>query len=89
MALYVLGDTHLSLGASKPMDVFPGWNGYVERLERNWRKLIKPEDTIVLAGDISWAMRLNDTRRDFALLCGGVCAVRHPGLAVRCGRTPR
>ena len=42
MALYVLGDTHLSLGASKPMDVFPGWNGYVERLERNWRKLIKP-----------------------------------------------
>ena len=50
MALYVLGDTHLSLGASKPMDVFPGWSGYVERLERNWRKLIKPEDTIVLAG---------------------------------------
>ena len=68
MALYVLGDTHLSLGASKPMDVFPGWNGYVERLERNWRKQIKPEDTIVLAGDISWAMRLNDTRRDFAFL---------------------
>ena len=68
MALYVLGDTHLSLGASKPMDVFPGWNGYVERLERNWRKLIKPEDTVVLAGDISWAMRLNDTRRDFAFL---------------------
>ena len=37
------------------MDVFPGWNGYVERLEANWRKLVKPEDTIVLAGDISWA----------------------------------
>ena len=68
MALFVLGDTHLSLGASKPMDVFPGWNGYVERLERNWRKLIKPEDTIVLAGDISWAMRLTDTRKDFAFL---------------------
>ena len=62
MALFVLGDTHLSLGGSKPMDVFPGWNGYVERLEANWRKLVKPEDTIVLAGDISWAMRLTDTR---------------------------
>ena len=61
MALFVLGDTHLSLGGSKPMDVFPGWNGYVERLEANWRKLVKPEDTIVLAGDISWAMRLTDT----------------------------
>ena len=37
MALFVLGDTHLSLGGSKPMDVFPGWNNYVERLEANWR----------------------------------------------------
>ena len=68
MALFVLGDTHLSLGGSKPMDVFPGWNGYVERLEANWRKLVKPEDTIVLAGDISWAMRLTDTRKDFEFL---------------------
>ena len=70
MALFVLGDPHLSLGASKPMDIFPGWNDYVERLEKNWRKLIRPEDTIVLAGDISWAMRLTDTRRDFAFLQG-------------------
>ena len=31
MALFVLGDPHLSLGASKPMDIFPGWNDYVER----------------------------------------------------------
>ena len=37
MALFVLGDTHLSLGASKPMDIVPGWDGYLERLERNWR----------------------------------------------------
>ena len=34
MALFVLGDPHLSLGASKPMDIFPGWNDYVERLEK-------------------------------------------------------
>ena len=68
MALFVLGDPHLSLGASKPMDIFPGWNDYVDRLEKNWRKLIKPEDTIVLAGDISWAMRLTDTRKDFEFL---------------------
>ena len=88
MALYVLGDTHLSLGASKPMDVFPGWNGYVERLERNWRKLIKPEDTIVLAGDISWAMRLTDTRRDFAFLQSlpGVTVVRCENTAVAAKR---
>ena len=40
----------------------------MERLEKNRRKLIKPEDTIVLAGDISWAMRLTDTRKDFEFL---------------------
>ena len=68
MALFVLGDPHLSLGASKPMDIFPGWNDYVDRLEKNWRKLITPQDTIVLAGDISWAMRLTDTRKDFEFL---------------------
>ena len=68
MALFVLGDTHLSLGGAKPMDVFPGWEGYVEKLEANWRRLVKPEDTVVLAGDISWSMRLADTRRDFAFL---------------------
>ena len=50
------------------MDIFPGWNDYVDRLEKNWRKLITPQDTIVLAGDISWAMRLTDTRKDFAFL---------------------
>ena len=70
MALFVLGDTHLSLGGAKPMDMFPGWNGYVEKLEANWRKLVKPEDTVVLAGDISWSMRLADTRKDFAFLNG-------------------
>ena len=68
MALFVLGDTHLSLGGAKPMDVFPGWDGYVRKLETNWRRLVRPEDTVVLAGDISWSMRLADTHRDFAFL---------------------
>ena len=68
MALFVLGDPHLSLGASKPMDIFPGWEGYLPRLEANWRKLISPGDTVVLAGDTSWAMNLNDTKADFAFI---------------------
>ena len=68
MALFVLGDTHLSLGASKPMDIFPGWEGYLLKLESNWRKLISPEDTVVLAGDTSWAMNLSDTKPDFAYI---------------------
>ncbi len=68
MAIYAIGDLHLSLGAEKPMDIFPGWNGYLERLEKNWRALVSPEDTVVLAGDISWAMKLEDTAADFSFI---------------------
>lgn len=68
MAIFAIGDLHLSLGADKPMDVFPGWQGYLPKLEANWRKLIAPEDTVVLVGDTSWAMHLKDTKADFSFL---------------------
>lgn len=68
MALFTIADTHLSLGADKPMDVFPGWTGYVEKLEHNWRTLITDGDTVVIPGDISWAMRLEDAEEDFRFL---------------------
>ena len=69
MAIFVIADLHLSLGsADKPMDVFEGWQGYLPKLEHNWRTLISPQDTVVLPGDISWAMNLEDTREDFAFL---------------------
>lgn len=70
MALYTIADLHLSLGADKPMDVFPGWQDYMQRLEKNWRALITEEDTVVIAGDISWGMKLEETERDFAFLNG-------------------
>ena len=68
MSLFGLGDLHLSLGTDKPMDVFSGWNDYVERLEQNWKKLVTADDTVVLAGDISWAMKLEDTFTDFSFI---------------------
>ena len=68
MAVFAIGDLHLSLGTDKPMDVFPGWKGYKEKLERSWNALVRPEDTVVLAGDTSWAMKLEDTGADFAFL---------------------
>ena len=68
MAIFAIGDLHLSLGSDKPMDVFPGWEGYLPKLEANWRRLISPGDTVLLAGDTSWAMNLNDTRADFAFI---------------------
>ena len=68
MAIYTIGDLHLSLGCEKPMDIFPGWQGYMEKLEHHWNTLVRPEDTIVLAGDTSWAMKLEDTAADFSFL---------------------
>ena len=68
MSLFALGDTHLSLGTDKPMDSFSGWNNYVSRLEKNWRALVKDEDTVVIAGDISWAMTLEESLEDFRFL---------------------
>ena len=68
MALFAIGDLHLASGVSKPMDIFPGWENHVARLEGHWRRLIGPEDTVVLAGDISWAMRLEDALEDFAFI---------------------
>ena len=68
MALYAIGDTHLSLTANKPMDVFGGsWEGYVDKLSQGLGEL-KAEDTLVLCGDISWGMSLEEARSDFAFL---------------------
>ena len=68
MSVYAIADLHLSLGADKPMDIFSGWSDYVERIEKNWRKLITEEDTVVIAGDISWAMRLEECDKDFEFI---------------------
>ena len=68
MAIFAIGALHLSLGTDTPMAVFPGWEGYLPKLEANWRRLISPEDTVLLAGDTSWAMNLNGTRADFAYI---------------------
>jgi len=58
MALYALGDLHLSLAVNKPMDVFGGaWQGYVDKL-RAGLSVLKSEDTLILCGDTSWGCRL-------------------------------
>ena len=66
MALYAIGDLHLSLGAEKPMDVFGGkWVGYMDKL-REGMSVIGVEDTTVLLGDLSWALDLEGATKDFA-----------------------
>ncbi len=66
--LYTIGDLHLSLGCDKPMDIFSGWSNYLERLEANWNSLVTDEDTVVLLGDHSWALRLEDSYKDMEFI---------------------
>ena len=68
MALFAIGDLHLSLGADKPMDVFGGaWDGYVDKLCAGL-SIIGPEDTTVLCGDLSWGMELEAALPDFRFI---------------------
>lgn len=68
MSIFAIADTHLSFGTDKPMDSFPGWSDYVNRIKNNWIKLVTEKDTVVIAGDISWAMNFNELQKDFAFL---------------------
>ncbi len=68
MSIYTIADTHLSFSCDKPMDIFGGWSDYVSRLEKNWRALVSDEDTVVIPGDISWAMSLEGAEEDFRFL---------------------
>ncbi len=68
MSLFAIADLHLSFGVDKPMDVFPGWDDYVTRVKENWLQLIRPEDTVVIAGDVSWGMSMEEALPDFQFL---------------------
>ena len=69
MSLYVIGDLHLPFGIDKPMDIFGlQWEGYTEKLKQNWIENVKPEDTVILAGDFSWATYLEETYKDFEFI---------------------
>ena len=68
MALFAIGDLHLSIEGGKSMEKFRGWEDYVGRLEKNWNDAVKPEDSVVLAGDSSWGMSLDESLPDFRFI---------------------
>lgn len=74
MALYAIGDLHLSLGVrDKSMEIFgPAWTGYVERIGESLSALTA-EDTLILAGDTSWGMTLEEAEPDFRFLDAFPC----------------
>ncbi|MCL2055867.1 MAG: metallophosphoesterase [Oscillospiraceae bacterium] len=70
MAIYAIGDLHLSVAAKKPMDIFSGWENHAQRLIENWHKKIRPGDVTVLCGDTSWGITLRQALPDLRLLHG-------------------
>lgn len=71
MSIFVIGDLHLSTNrtTNKSMEVFGRrWQDYTEKLRRNWQAVVTDQDTVVIPGDISWAMNLDEALSDLRFL---------------------
>lgn len=65
MSIYAIADLHLSLGRPKPMDVFGEiWREHDRRIAENWDSMVQPEDTVLICGDISWAIKYEEALPD-------------------------
>ena len=66
MSIYAIGDLHLSFKNPKPMNIFgENWDNHEEKIKQDWLSKVKEEDTVILAGDFSWAMKIEDALEDF------------------------
>lgn len=66
MKIFAISDLHLSINSNKPMDIFgPVWENYLDSVESDWLNKVTDEDVVLLAGDFSWAMKLQDAIPDF------------------------
>lgn len=69
MALYTIGDLHLSFKVNKPMGIFgDNWDNHENKIKDNWIRKVKAEDTVMIPGDFSWATYLEDSIPDFEFL---------------------
>jgi len=64
VAVYAISDLHLP-AREKPMSVFGAhWDNHFEKISADWRARVRPEDIVLLPGDLTWAMRLEDAAED-------------------------
>jgi len=69
MAIFTMSDLHLSLDTDKSMEVFGhSWNNYINRIYDNWHATVGSDDTVLIGGDISWAMHLKECKKDFEFI---------------------
>ena len=70
MKVYAISDFHLSINNPKPMDIFgPTWEGYLERIEKDWNEKVNDEDIVLIPGDLSWAMKFEEAKSDLDYIC--------------------
>lgn len=68
MSIFAISDLHLSFGTDKPMNIFHGWENHTDRISANWKRLVKEDDTVILPGDFSWGLKIEETLPDFKFL---------------------
>lgn len=69
MSIFAISDLHLSFGTDKPMDVFgEKWDNYTYRIKENWTKKVNMDDVVIIPGDISWAMYIDEAVEDFKFI---------------------
>ena len=69
MKVFAISDLHLSGLSNKPMNVFgEGWEGHFEKIKADWREKVCEEDVVLLGGDTSWGMKLEEGLYDVASL---------------------
>ena len=69
MAIFVMGDLHLSFHENKPMGIFgENWEGHEEKIKKDWIEKVKESDLVILPGDFSWSTYLKDTYEDFSYI---------------------
>ena len=69
MKIFAISDLHLSFMVEKPMDIFGGnWENYTDKIKANWEKLVGDDDVVLIAGDISWAMKMEETKKDLEFI---------------------
>ena len=63
--IYSISDLHLDYTKEKSMELFGGnWDNYEERIFENWKKIIGEDDCVLIPGDISWAMTIDESFKD-------------------------
>ena len=69
MKIFAISDLHLSISTNKPMDIFGGnWVNYMDKIRLDWQNKVTDEDLVLIGGDISWAMNIDDAKKDLEYL---------------------